>query len=298
MCTMAPAACREAGGQSTAGPGVKADLDDLPPATADAYDWPWWRGPGKNNIAAPKQNPPLRWSKTENVLWRTALPGRGHATPCIRGKRIFLPTADRGKQTIWMLCFDRDTGRRLWKTQVWQGKFPKIHKDNSHASAMAACDGQRVFFPYQTADAVHVTALDLDGKIIWNSKAGPYKCMHGYSASPALHKSVVIVPTDGSRPNKLTALQRRTGKVAWQVSRPDKHECYASPLVARVAGRDQLFIIGPDKTRSYDPDTGRRLWECDGPADYDAAVVAFSTDRVYATGGYPQKALLCIRANG
>jgi outer membrane protein assembly factor BamB len=84
----------------------------------------------------------------------------------------------------------------------------------------------------------------------------------------------------------------------WRVPRPDTNESYASPLVAAVAGREQLFIIGPEKTRSYDPNTGGLLWQCDGPAEFVAATVAFDSERVFSTGGWPQRALLGIRADG
>jgi len=276
----------------------RAPIDDLPAATAAEGDWPWWRGPGLDNIAAADQDPPQAWSETKNVRWRVKLPGRGHATPCLCGDRIFLPAADKEQDVIWMLCLDRDSGDQLWQTEVWRGSLPKIHANNSHASATPACDGERVYFPYQTETDVRLVALDLEGQIVWNETVAPYTSVQGYSASPALYKSAVIVPTDGSKPNKLTALHRETGKVIWQVPRPDDHECYASPLVARVAGREQLIIIGPDKTRSYDPETGKFLWECDGPTQFNAATVAFGDDTIYATGGYPGKALLAIRASG
>jgi len=288
------------GCQSQIDANANAPIDDLPPATAAAGDWPWWRGPTLNNAAAAGQNPPLKWSPTENVLWQVKLPGRGHGSPCIVGKRIFLPSADPDKQTIWLLCLDRDSGQRLWQTPVWQGALPKVHKNNSHASATPACDGERIFFPYQTDKDVRVAAVDLDGEVVFNEPVGLYTSVQGYSASPALYKSAVIVPTDGDdkKPNKLTALHRKTGRVAWRVPRPDNREGYASPLVARVAGRDQLFMVGPDRTRGYDPENGALLWECDGPTQYNAATVAFGRDMVYATGGYPGKALLGIRADG
>jgi outer membrane protein assembly factor BamB len=75
-------------------------------------------------------------------------------------------------------------------------------------------------------------------------------------------------------------------------------ESYASPLVARVAGRDQLLLIGGERTRSYDPNTGRLLWDCEGPADFCAATAAVNEDTVFATAGYPQKGLYAIRADG
>ena len=74
---------------------VRAKIDDLEPAVAAPGDWPWWRGPTGNNWFAAEQNPPMRWSETENVLWQVELPGRGHATPCIQGDRIFAPAGDK-----------------------------------------------------------------------------------------------------------------------------------------------------------------------------------------------------------
>ncbi len=273
-------------------------IDDLPRAKAAAGDWPWWRGPERNNIAADGQDPPTTWSKTDNVVWRVKLPGQGHGTPCIVGKRVVLATGDTRRREISVLCLDRATGKEMWRTVVYRGKLPKIHKDNSHASATVACDGERLFFPYQTATSLKMAALDLRGKIVWNVTVGKYESVQGYSASAALYKSVVIVPLDIKGPSTLTALHRKTGEVVWQTKRPGNHETYASPLIARVAGREQLFIIGPDNTRSYDPDTGKELWDCKGPAQFCAAVVAFDDQRVYSTGGWPERSLLAIRASG
>ncbi|MEI6783125.1 MAG: PQQ-binding-like beta-propeller repeat protein [Verrucomicrobiota bacterium] len=272
--------------------------DNLPPATADAADWPWWRGPALDNHTAPDVAPPLTWSTTNNVAWRVALPGKGHATPCIRGNRIFVPVGDRQAQAIWMLCLDRASGKTLWQTRVYQGPFAKIHDDNSPASATPACDGERVIFPFQTEQEIHLVALDLEGRILWDQSAGAYKSIQGYSASPALFRSAVIIPNDGSLGNELVAFHRQTGKVLWRTPLTKGLESYASPLVLTVAGRPQAIIIGGIKTSSFDPATGKRLWVCDGPADYCAATPVASRDTVYITGGYPQKALLAIRADG
>lgn len=273
--------------------------DYLPPIKLNQNDWPWWRGPSLNNVANANQDPPIEWSETKNIKWRVALPGRGHGTPCVVGNRIFVPSADREKRVIWMLCFDRETGEQIWQKTVSQGKTPeKMHEDNSSASSTPACDGERIFFPYQTEDAVMMTAMDMDGEILWNEKVSWYDTVQGFSLSPVIHEDTVIVGTDSKGPSCLAALHRKTGEVVWRVVRPGNHETYASPLVANIAGRYQLIIIGPDKTRSYDPYTGALLWECEGPAQFNTATVAFSKDTVYSTGGWPERALMAIRADG
>lgn len=272
--------------------------DTLLPAAAIAGDWSWWRGPGLNNQAATGAKPPLKWSETANVLWRVELPGKGHSTPCIVGKNIYLTTGDRRAQTITLLCLDRDSGKKLWQAEVYHGALPKIHNDNSHASGTPACDGERIFIPYQTEDAVCVAAFDLAGKLVWRTTVAPYKSIQGHSASPALYKSLVIIPADGSLGNKLTALHRKTGAVVWRASMTKGLESYASPLVARVAGRDQAIVIGGKKTHSFDPATGKLLWTCDGPAEFCAGTAAFNSDTVFSSGGYPERTLLAIRADG
>ena len=275
--------------------------DDLPAAAPGADDWPWWRGPTVNNVARADQNkkPPLEWGADRNILWRVPLDGKGHGTPCIWGDRIFLAAGDKAGKTIGVMCFDRETGKEKWRSEVYSGELPKVHEDNSYASGMVACDGERVFFAYQTVDAIRVVALGVDGKLVWDEEIAKYWTHQGHSASVAIYKSAVIMTVDckgdGAR---LVALHRKTGKVIWRVGRPGDKESYASPLVARVAGRDQLFIIGPDNTRSYDPGTGKFLWQCDGPAEFDAATIGIGADTVYSTGGYPEKALLAIRADG
>jgi outer membrane protein assembly factor BamB len=272
--------------------------DNLAPAVAAVGDWPWWRGPSLDNHAPAGPPPPLKWGEKGNVLWRVELPGQGHSAPCIVGQRIFVTAGDGKLQTISLLCLDRDSGKMLWQTEIYRGALPKIHADNSYASATPACDGERVFVPYQTAGTLDLAAFDLNGKRIWNTTLSPYKSIQGYSASPALHKSLVLVPTDSSMGHHLSAVHRKTGAVVWRAALTEGLESYASPLVMRVAGRDQAILIGGKKTHSFDPDSGKLLWTCDGPADFCATTAVFTGDTVFASGGYPQKTLLAIRADG
>ena len=60
------------------------------PAVDPATDWPAWRGPTRDGIAATGQDPPLHWSETEGVLWKASVPGRGHGSPTVVGDRVYL----------------------------------------------------------------------------------------------------------------------------------------------------------------------------------------------------------------
>ena len=102
-------------------------------------------GPNGNGIAAPYRVP-LTWSPTENIIWQTDVPGRGHSSPVTWDRRVFLTTADDENQVQSILAYDLDTGKQLWETVANRGHFmAKSHRHNSHASATSACDGERLF---------------------------------------------------------------------------------------------------------------------------------------------------------
>jgi outer membrane protein assembly factor BamB len=275
-----------------------AGWDNLPPAQWDAGDWPRWRGPGLDNVAPAGRSPPTAWGPGSNVLWQARLPGTGHSSPCVAGSRLYLTSGDPRQGAVWLFALERDTGRVAWQAEIHKGAAPKQHADNSLASATPAWDGERVFVPYQTDRAVGVAAVGPDGQVVWRAAAAPYTSIQGYSASPALYKSAVILPAEGAQGSWLVALHRATGEVVWRAKIRTVKESYASPLVARVAGRDQLLLIGGESTRGYDPENGRLLWECDGPSTFCGATPAVGGGIVYATAGWPKRALLAIRADG
>ncbi len=268
---------------------------------ADRGDWPSWRGPQGNGIAAAGQTVATSWSETENVLWKASVPGRGHSSPIVVGQHVFLTTADRARQVQSVLCYDRANGEKLWQTDVNSGGFPEqIHKKNTHASPTLACDGQRLFAVFHNHQAVQLTALDLAGKILWQKNAGPYRPQryrYGYAPSPLLYQSTVIISAEYERQAFLAAFESKTGQEVWRQPRPATVS-YSSPIVARLAGQDQLVLSGGMRLSSYNPQTGKPLWStrCIAPATCGTAV--WDDDIVFASGGYPQRETVGVRADG
>src|SRR5205807_1227942 len=129
----------------------------------------------------------VRWAPNENVLWKAEVPGRGHASPVVWQERVFLATADEQAKTQSLLCYDRSTGRKVWETKVHQGDLGRRHAQNTHASATPACDGQKVYTCFECNAGLWVTAVDLEGRIVWQKEAGPYGSGHGLGASPVLY---------------------------------------------------------------------------------------------------------------
>lgn len=260
--------------------------------------WSAWRGhDGRGIWAGPV---PVRWSKSENITWQAKVPGRGHASPVIWNDQLFIVTADPASQEQLLLCFDRPSGKELWRRSVHQGGFMKLHGKNSHASATPVCDGERVVVAFINHDALWVTAYDLQGKQLWQSKVGSFDSEHGYGSSLALYQELIIVNGDNLVDCFVAALDRKTGKTVWRTPRPTsgKHGSYATPVVATIAGRPQLLLPGMSATFSYDPATGKEHWRCPGPAEVMANTPAWNDQLVFTSGGYPEKEIFALRADG
>ncbi|TWT32855.1 PQQ-binding-like beta-propeller repeat protein [Blastopirellula retiformator] len=263
-----------------------------------AGDWPHWRGPNDLGAAEPGQSPPAEFSDTQNVLWKTPVPGRGHSSPTIIGDKVFLTTADVAAQTQSVLCFDRQTGKPVWSTIVNTGGLPReIHSHNTHATPTVACDAQQLFVVFNNHESAQLAALDLNGKILWK-KQGPFspeQYKFGYGPSPLLYDDLVIVAAEYEK-GYIVALNKKNGDVAWKIDRPQIS--FSSPVVANIAGRDQMLISGLGKVCSFDPKSGKQLWAVDGPAIATCGTLVWQGDTVFASGGYPEKETMAVKADG
>jgi outer membrane protein assembly factor BamB len=271
---------------------------DAGPVTFAQTDWPWWRGPERNGVASANQKPPLKWSATENVVWKSPIHGRGHGSPTVVGDQIFLATAEHGKDVQSVLCYDRKTGKLLWQTEVHRGGFEKKgNAKSSLASSTVAGDGRRLFINFLHAGAVYTTALDRDGNKIWQTKITDYVIHQGYGSSPTVYEDLVLVTADNKGGGAVAGLERATGKIVWKHERPATPN-YASPIVLKVAGRDQLLLTGCDLVSGFEPRTGKKLWEVPGATTETVTSTVTDGRLMYTTGGYPRNHVSAVVADG
>lgn len=264
-----------------------------------ATDWPWWRGPNRNGIANAEQHPPLKWSETENVIWKSPVPGRGHGSPTIVGDQVFLATAEHDREVQSVLCFDRKTGKRQWQTEIHQGGFDtKGNSKSSLASSTIACDGQKIYINFLNAGAIYTTALTKDGKQVWQTKITDYVLHQGFGSSPAVYGTLLLVSADNKGGSgAIAALDRETGKIVWKEPRP-KFPNYTSPIVLNIAGHDQLLFTGCDLVTSFDPLTGKKYWEIEGSTTECVTSTVTDGKLIFTSGGYPTNHISAVAADG
>jgi len=171
------------------------------------------------------------------------------------------------------------------------------NEKSTAASSTVACDGESVFINFANSDAVYVTALNLKGEQIWQTKICDYTIHQGYGASPAIYQSLVIASADSDAGGVLAALDRKTGAIVWKRDRPKKPS-YASPIILNAAGRDQLLLTGCDLFSSFDPLSGKTLWEIEGATTECVTSTVTDGKRVFSSGGYPKNHLAAVLADG
>jgi outer membrane protein assembly factor BamB len=263
----------------------------LSPTPLPAADWPQFRGPLGLATSADK-NLPTTWSATENIVWKTELPGAGTSSPILLGDKIFLTTysgfnvpGDRGSMEnlkLHVVCLNRH-GKILWTTD-FDPKLPeqeKIRDDHGYASSTPVADADRVYVFFGKSGVV---ALDHDGKKIWHADVGSKLNGWGSGASLVLHKDLLLVNASVES-ESLVALDKHTGREVWRAK--GIREAWNTPLIVQTEdGKTEISVAIPHKILGFDPDTGKQLWSCaTGIFWYMAPSMVAHDGVIYSIGG-------------
>ncbi len=262
-----------------------------------AENWPGWRGPRGDGTSREK-NVPVRWGETQNVVWKIPIPGKGHASPIVWGRYIFVVTAIKEKKQRILLCLDRKDGKILWQRMVLEVPLERINSLNSYASSTPATDGQRVYISFLDRDKMFIAAYDFDGNKVWEVWPGAFSSVHGYCSSPVIWKDKVIVNGDHDGPSYIVALDRTTGQTIWKTPRPNRTRSYCTPIIRQIDGRNQMILSGTMCVASYDPDTGEQHWLIDGPTEQFVASLVYNGELLFMTCGFPKRFMQAIRPDG
>jgi outer membrane protein assembly factor BamB len=266
-------------------------------AAARAEEWPGWRGP-RGDGTSEEKDVPLHWGRTDNVAWKTPIPGKGHSSPVVWGDRVFLTTCLEKQQQRVLLCLDRRDGKVLWQRVVLTAPLEKKHKLNSYASSTPATDGRHVWVSFLAVANMEVACYDLDGNKVWQVSPGEFHSVHGFCSPPVLYKDTVILNGDQDDPRAfVVALEKETGKERWRIRRPGLRS-YCPPLIVDAAGRTQMVLSGSKCVAGYDPDTGKQLWVLDGPTEQFVASLVYGDGLFFLTCGFPERHLMAIRPDG
>ena len=269
-------------------------------ANGFANDWPQFRGP-QGNATIDSADTPTQWSDTQNLVWKSKLPGRGASSPVVWGDRIFLTSftgygdslkepGDKSKLKLHTLCLDRRSGDLLWdrsitasdKTQDWSNRVA----DHGYATGTPATDGEAVYAYFGVSGVV---AYDFEGKLLWQAPTGDQTAGFGSASSPVVYEQLVLINAS-IECSTLFAFDKKSGKEVWKVEGINK--AWTSPCVADVpGGKPELILNHKDEILGLDPVTGEKLWWCAGIEDYIVPVPVFHDGIAYCLGGRSNRAI-------
>lgn len=275
--------------------------------SARAENWTEFRGPSGDGHTTAK-NLPVKWSQTENVTWKTALPGHGWSSPILWENRIFLTTAVPPEdavgreQSLRTLCFDADTGEELWKREIFfqtDEETYQTHPKNSHASGTPITDGKYLYVHFGPEGTA---CLTLEGEAVWKNEELRFDPRHGTGGSPIIVDDLLIFNCDGYEEAFIVALDRYTGKVKWRTERPphDRMQKFAfsTPTLIKVGKQRQIISPGAYVVGAYAPEDGHEIWR----AHFDGFSIVprpvYAHNYVYMSTSFLSPTLLQISPDG
>src|ERR1043166_7196259 len=268
-------------------------------------EWPQFRGPTGQGIAS-ATNVPVHWSATSNVVWKTAIPGRGWSSPVLADGRLYLTTAlggaDGTPASLRALCVNAMDGAILWNVEVLQPDLDSaktIHQKNSAASPTPIVDRGRLYVHF---GHMGTAALDVSGKILWRQTALKYSPLHGNGGSPALVGDTLVFSCDGTKDPFIVALDTGTGEVRWKTPRNTDAErkfSFSTPLVIEVGGTRQIISPGSGFVGAYDPADGHELWRVRYGQGYSLVPrPVLARGRLFTATGFDHPTVLAIKPAG
>ena len=271
---------------------------------AAAADWPTFRGADRSAVA-PDANLLESWpADGPSLVWQTAGAGRGYASLAIAGDRIStlgdgLSTA--GDKDEYLSCFDRATGKQLWKTKTGT---PWTDGQESWQSSRSTptVDGDRVYVitPHgqlvacRTTDGGEVFRIDLKAQF-----GGTKGDSWGYSESVTID-GPRLVCTPGGEKATMVALDKKTGRPLWSCPMKGDRGAGHSSIVMATVGRRKVYVQTTAAGGfAVDAETGRFQWAY--PIDQTVAVIPtpiVKDDLVFFAAGYKRGGALLRQKAG
>jgi len=275
------------------------------PKALAASDWPTFRGPSGLGISNAK-GLPTTWSTSQNLRWKTELPGAGASSPVVVGDRVFVTCysgygvpgqakGDISQLKRRLLCINAANGQIRWTKDV-PATLPESEsvREHGYAASTPSWDGERLYVFFGKSG---VYAFDLDGKQLWKASVGDNHHGWGSAASPVVYKDLVIINAC-IESESLVALDKKTGQEKWRAK--GIKESWNTPIVVtNKSGQSELVVAVFGKILAFAPETGKPLWNCATEITWYMAPSMVAQDGiVYALGGRSGVAALAVRTGG
>jgi outer membrane protein assembly factor BamB len=269
--------------------------------------WPQFRGPdGQGHVSS---NIPTFWSDSVNKVWDVAIPGKGWSSPVVADGKVWMTTAVPAKGasvTFRAIAAAQDSGKLLHDVELFEVAKPaKLHDRNTLATPSPVVANGRLYAQF---GGDGVACIDTAAaKVVWKNDTLKADYQTGPASSPVLYKELLIIACDAGDVQYAVALSIKTGDIVWKSDRPhavnlkkneESRRAFATPLLIKADGRDQVVMPGAFCVYSYDPATGAELWRVTYGGFSNVPRPVYAHGLVYVTTGFTPPDLIAIRPDG
>jgi outer membrane protein assembly factor BamB/enterochelin esterase-like enzyme len=257
---------------------------------AQATEWARWLGPNQDGTILGSDLFPAENFGLE-VAWNRPL-GIAYSGIAISGGRAVTMFADG--EFDWLTAVDAKTGEELWRYKI-DTMYAGHDGSEGGPISMPVVDGDVVF---GLGAKGHLFAVRLDsGEEIWtlriDEEFGGRPPHYGFTTTPLVVGDLLFVQTGGDEGRSLTALDKSTGKLRWSTG--DDKVGYESPVLATLAGREQIVAVTDSRVLGLVADSGEVLWSHEHGTvseeeDGYATPILMGEDRFLLTGQEESKA--------
>ena len=276
-------------------------------------NWPQFRGPNGDGRSDAK-GLPVEFGEGVKVKWKADTHGKAWSSPVIWKNQIWITTATEDGKELGVMAFDKTTGDVLHDKVLFKVETPQFcHKFNSYASPTPVIEEGRIYVSFGSPA---IACLDTKTcAVLWERR--DFECNHyrGAGSSPVIWKDLMFYPFDGSDRQFIVALNKKTGKTAWEVKRSvdykdiqadgtieadgDWRKAFATPHVTEWQGQPLLLSSGAKAHYAYEPATGKEVWRFDEHGAHSAAsrpVVGLGM--VFIPVGFGKKQIVALKLGG
>lgn len=234
-----------------------------------AEDWPSFHGPG--GLGKANASLPNSWTK-DDYAWRLPLGSVDVGSIAIAGDHAYLLSFDPTKSSLILMAVHLESGKPTWKRPFPIGEYPR-HKRNSYAASTPTIDGDSIYIAYADNDHTWLRCLNKEGQEVWARDFGPWQSDHGFSTSPRVSGSMVLLYDSqqaeqlepGQKPahERIIAVDAKTGADMWETPLKATRTNYGLPAVYKSPS-GLLQVIGAGTGNGVfgiDAKTGEKLWE-------------------------------------
>ena len=254
------------------------------PPSASEGSWPQWNGPTRDG-RSPETGFLRAWPKDgPEVLWKHKL-GGGFSGVAVDKGHLYTMVSD--DDDSYAVCWNALTGKELWRQRIGE-RFEDSMGGPGPRSTPSVTDRRVIVM----TGAGKLAALNaVNGTPLWRrdlvKELTGISPRWGYSQSPLVHKGRVYLDVGGVPNRMVMAFDAETGKDLWASGMGPAG--YSSPIMARLAGIDQLVVFTGNRVLGARPSDGEILWRRKWATKYDvnaATPLMVGPDRIFISSGY------------